>query len=103
MNIQAARQSAAYFIRQRQRGRRFASALTVHAAGLTVVGADQFGGRYTSGAQFVQDSTGLPWVAVTSGVTGSAPLTGNGVVNDGGVVWLQWSGKILIAPPTPTP
>ena len=35
---------------------------------------------------------GLPWVALTSGTTGATPLKGNGVVNDGGVTWLQWVG-----------
>jgi len=99
----AAIQSAAFNMRLRRRGRQFASALTVHTAGVTVVGADQFGGNYTSGAMFVQDAVGLPWVATTSGVTGSTPLTGNGVVNDGSVTWLQWSGVIRAAPPTPTP
>lgn len=102
-NLTAARQGAAYFIRQRQRSRQFALALTPWAPGLTIIGADQFGGQYLSGAQFVRDTVGNPWVAVTSGTTGSTPLTGNGVINDGGVTWLQWSGKILTAPPTPTP
>jgi hypothetical protein len=104
-NLNAARQASAYFIRQRQRGRQFANALTVHAAGLTVVGADQFDGKYLTGAMFVQSEIdGLPWVALTSGVTGAEPLSGNGPTkSDGSVTWLQWSGKILSAPPTPTP
>lgn len=100
-NLNAARQASAYFIRQRQRGRQFASALTVHQAGLTVTGFDVTG-KYAT-ADYVQDASGLPWVALTSGVTGSTPLTGNGIVNDGGVRWLQWGGKILSTPPTPTP
>ena len=51
--------------------RQFADALTVHGPGLAVTGADAFGGHYTSGAMFVQDAVGLPWVALTSGTTGS--------------------------------
>lgn len=99
-----AQQSAAsYFIRQRQRSRQFALALTLHTAGLTVVGADMFGDRLTSGAMFVKDVDGNPWVALTSGVTGATPLTGNGTMDDGGVTWMQWGGKLLVAPPTPTP
>jgi hypothetical protein len=94
-------QAARYNMRLRRRGRQFASALTVHAAGLTVVGVDQFDGNLTSGAMFVQNGVGLPWVALTSGTTGSTPLTGNGVINDGGVTWLQWGGVIRVAPPTP--
>jgi hypothetical protein len=97
-----ARQTSAYYIRQKMRGRQFASALTVHRVGLDVVGADQFGGKYLSGAMFVQSEIdGLPWVALTSGTTGGKPLNGNDTINDGGVLWLQWSGKILAAPPTP--
>ena len=72
MTNQAARQASSYFIRQRQRSRQFSKALTVHAAGLVVKGADQFGGFYLSGAMFVQDANGLPWVALTSGTTGAA-------------------------------
>lgn len=97
-------QTAAYFIRQRQRSRQFANALTPHRAELTVVGADRFNGMYTSGAMFCQSEVdGQPFVAITSGVTGSTPLTGDTTVNDGSVLWLKWSGKILTAPPTPTP
>lgn len=98
----ALRQAASYYIRQRMRGRQFASALTPHQSGLSVIGADMFGGRLTSGAMFVQDSNGNPWVALTSGTTGDGELTGNDTVFDGGVTWLFWSGKILAAPPTPT-
>jgi hypothetical protein len=100
-NQTQARQAASYFIRQRQRSRQFALALTKHSAGLAVTGADAFDGKLTSGAMFVQDANGSPWVALTSGTTGSTPLTGNGVVNDGGVTWQFWAGKILSAPPTP--
>jgi hypothetical protein len=101
MNQQAARQAASYTIRKRQRGRQFANALTVHTAGLVVVGADHFGGRLLSGAMFVQDADGNPWVALSSGVTGAVPLSGNGTINDGGVTWLQWGGRLNSAPPTP--
>lgn len=98
---QTARQAASYFTRQRQRGRQFANALTLHTAGLVVKGAADYGGYYGTGAMFVKDANGLPWVALTSGTTGAGVLAGNGVVNDGGVTWLQWSGKLLAAPPTP--
>lgn len=101
MSTSAAVQSAAFNMRLRRRGREFANALTVHAVGLTVVGADAFGNRLTSGAQFVQDAQGNPWVALTSGTTGATPLTGNGVVNDGGVRWLNWGGILRSMPPTP--
>ena len=94
-------QAARYNMRLRRRGRQFASELTVHTAGLTVVGADAFNGILTSGAMFVQDAVGQPWAALTSGVTGSTPLTGNGVINDGGVTWVQWEGIIRSMPPTP--
>jgi hypothetical protein len=96
-------QAARYNMALRRRGRQFADALTVHKAGLTVVGADQFNGMLTSGAMFVQSETtpGQPWAALTSGTTGGTPLTGNGVINDGGVTWVQWSGLIRSAPPTP--
>jgi hypothetical protein len=98
----AVNQSARYNMALRRRGRQFAAALTVHAAGLTVVGADQFDGNLTSGAMFVQSEVdGQPWAALTSGTTGSTPLIGNGVVNDGGVTWVQWGGVIRVAPPTP--
>lgn len=102
MSTSAAVQSAAFNMRLRRRGREFANALTPHAAGLTVVGADAFGNKLTSGAMFVQDSTGQAWVALTSGVTGATPLTGNGVVSDGSVKWLQWGGILRSMPPTPT-
>lgn len=101
MSTQQSRQASAYFIRQRQRSRQYAKALTVHTAGLVVTGADQFGGKLTSGAMFVQDANGNPWVALSTGTSGSNKLTGNGTVNDGGVTWLQWGGKVLVAPPTP--
>lgn len=98
----SAQQSASYWMRLRRRGRQFASALTVHAAGQTIKGADQFNGALTTGAMFVQSEVdGLPWAALTSGTTGSTPLKGNGVINDGGVTWVQWSGIIRSAPPTP--
>lgn len=97
----AQRNAATYFIRQRQRSRQFADGLTPHAPGLTVIGADAFGDRLTSGAMFVQDTDGNAWVALTSGTTGSTPLTGNGTMSDGAVTWLFWSGKLLVAPPTP--
>jgi hypothetical protein len=100
-NLTAARQAAGYIIRKRQRGRQFADALTVHTAGLVVVGANDFGGMLLSGAMFVQDANGNPWVALTSGTTGGGALTGNGTVNDGGVTWLQFGGRLNSAPPTP--
>lgn len=103
MSNASAREAASYFIRQRQRGRQFALALTQWAPGLVVTGADAFGGRLTSGAMFVQDANGNPWVALTSGTTGSTPLSGNETMSDGGVTWQFWGGKILAAPPTPTP
>ena len=101
----AAIQSAAFNMRLRRRSRFFASGLAVHAAGLTIVGADQFDGKLTSGAFFVaSEIDGLPWVALTSGVSGSTPLKGNGpVMSDGNVNYLQWSGLIRAAPPTATP
>jgi hypothetical protein len=102
MSTAATLQSARYNLRLRRRGRQFASELTVHAAGQTIVGADQFNGNLTSGAMFVQSEVdGLPWVALTSGTTGSTPLTGNGVINDGGVTWQQFAGVIRYMPPTP--
>ena len=103
MSTAATIQAARYNMRLRRRGRQFASALTVHAAGQTIVGADQFGGNYTSGAMFVRSEIdGLPWVALTSGTSGETPLSGNGpVMSDGAVEWLQWSGIIRVAPPTP--
>jgi hypothetical protein len=104
---QQARQVASYYIRQRQRGRLYASQLTTHAGavGLTIIGADQFGGNYQTGAQWVRSEIdNLPWVALDSGVCGSIPLAGNGpAMSDGSIRWLQWSGKVLSAPPTPTP
>jgi len=101
-NLANVRSAASYFIRQRQRGRYYASQLAVHTAGQTIVGADAFGGRLTSGAMFVQSEVdGQPFVALTSGTTGATPLTGDMTINDGGVLWLKWSGKILSAPPTP--
>ncbi len=104
MSTAAVVQSAAFNMRLRWRGHEFAAALTVHAAGLTIVGADQFNGNYTSGAMFVQSEIdGLPWVALTSGVSGATPLAGNGTMSDGSITWLQWGGKILAAPPTPSP
>ncbi len=101
MSNSAARQAASYTIRKRQRGRQFALVLTVHGPGLVVTGADQFGGRLTSGAMFVQDLNGLPWVALTSGTTGIGELEGNGTVSDGGVTWLQFGGRLNYMPPTP--
>lgn len=100
----AAFQSAAYNMRLRRRSREFASALTPHVEGLTIVGADQFNGNLTSGAMFVQSEIdGLPWVAMTSGISGGTPLAGNGpVASDGSIEWLQWSGLIRAAPPTPS-
>lgn len=97
----AAVQSAAYNMRLRRRGRQFASALTIWATGLSVIGADQFNGMVQSGAMFVQDSTGQPWVALTSGTTGATPLAGNTTMSDGGVTWQPWVGIIRADPPTP--
>jgi hypothetical protein len=87
-------QAARYNMRLRRRSRQFASELTAHAAGQTIVGADQFGGNYTSGAMFVaSEIDGLPWVALDSGTSGATPLAGNGpVASDGSIRWLQWSG-----------
>ena len=85
MSNSAATQSAAYNMRLRRRGRQFASALTVWTPGLTVVGADAFGGMVQSGAMYVQDSVGQPWVALTSGTTGAIPLAGRATMSDGGV------------------
>jgi hypothetical protein len=93
--------AAAFNMRLRRRSRQFADALTVHTAGLVVIGADQFVGKLTSGAMFVQDANGNPWVALSSGTTGATALTGNGVVNDGGVSWLQFGGLLRAMPPTP--
>jgi len=93
--------AARYNMRLRRRGRQFASELTVWAEGLTVVGADQFGGRLQSGAMYVQDSAGNPWVALTSGTTGSTPLAGSATMSDGGVTWQPWLGVIRAAPATP--
>jgi hypothetical protein len=95
-------QSAAFNMRLRRRSRQFANALTVHGAGLVVIGADQFGGNLQSGAMFVQSEIdGLPWVALTSGVAGATPLSGNGTMSDGGVTWQQFAGVIRAAPNTP--
>jgi hypothetical protein len=96
-------QSAAFNMRLRRRSRQFASELTIHAPGQTIIGADQFGGNYTSGAMFVASEVdGLPWVALDSGTSGATPLRGNGpVMSDGSINWLQWSGLIRSAPPTP--
>lgn len=101
----AAIQSAAFNMRLRRRSRQFASALTVHAAGLAITGADAFNGQYASGAMFVQSEIdGLPWVALSSGTSGATPLAGNGpVMSDGSIEWLQWSGLIRAAPSSPTP
>lgn len=101
---ESARQAVSYNMRLRRRGRQFADALTVWAQGLNVTGADQANGMLQSGvAMFVQDSTGQAWVALTSGVTGSTPLSGNRTMSDGGVMWQPWPGVIRSAPPTPTP
>jgi hypothetical protein len=96
-------QSASYNMRLRRRSRQFASELTVHAVGQTIIGADQFNGNFTSGAMFVaSEIDGLPWVALSSGISGGTPLAGNGpVASDGSIRWLQWSGLIRSAPPTP--
>lgn len=104
MSTAATIQATRYNMALRRRSRQFASELTVHAAGQTIIGADQFGGHYTSGAMFVQSEIdGLPWVALTSGTTGATPLKGNGpVMSDGSIEWLQWSGLIRAAPPTPS-
>lgn len=102
MSTAAAIQCAAYNMRLRRRGRQFASALTVHQSGLTVIGANQFDGR-TDLADFVQDSVGNAWVALTSGTSGATPLTGNSTMSDGGIVWQPWIGIIRSARQTPTP
>jgi hypothetical protein len=99
MGISATLQASRYFIRQRQRGRQFALALTPHQAGLIVIGCDVTGKWQL--ADFVQDSSGNPWVAATSGTTGSGTLAGTAPYNDGGVTWVLWSGKILSPPNTP--
>jgi hypothetical protein len=103
MTQTAQTQSAAWRIRKRNRSARFAQALTVHAPGLVVIGADQFNGNLQTGAMFcVSEVDGVtPFVALTSGTTGPTALTGNGVVNDGGVTWQMWSGAILSPPATP--
>ena len=97
----AATQAARYNLALRRRGRQFANALTVHTSGLTVVGADAFGGRLQSGAMFVQDSTGRPWVALTSGTSGATALEGDQVMSDGSITWQPWPGIIRAMPPTP--
>lgn len=104
MSTTATFQSAAFNMRLKRRSRQFASGITIHAAGQAITGADQFQGDYTSGAMFVQSEVdGLPWVALDSGISGSTPLAGNGpVMNDGNLNWLQWSGLIRAAPPTPS-
>lgn len=103
MRSNAQTQAATWRMRRRNRSKQFAAGLTVHAAGLTVIGADAFGGNLTSGAMFVQSEIdGLPWVALTSGTSGATALSGNnGTMSDGGVIWQQWTGYLLVAPPTP--
>jgi len=96
-------QSARYNMALRRRGRQFASALTVHAAGLTIVGANQFNGNLTSGAMFVaSEIDGQPWVALSSGVSGATPLAGDGpTMSDGAITWQRWPGVIRSMPATP--
>jgi hypothetical protein len=101
MSMSAAVQSAAYTMRLKRRSRQFADALKVHAAGLTVVGASSFGGRTNSGAMFVKDAAGNPWVALTSGISGATPLSGSATMSDGSITWQPWLGIIRSAPPTP--
>lgn len=103
MTSTATLQAARYNLRLKRRSRQFASELTIHAAGQTIIGADAFNGNYTSGAMFVQSEVdGLPWVALESGTSGATPLAGNGpVASDGSIRWLQWSGLIRSQPPTP--
>lgn len=105
MSSTATLQAARYNLRLRRRSREFGSTafLTTHAAGLTVVGADQFNGQYMTGAMFVVSEIDfLPWVALDFGVSGATPLAGNGpVASDGSIRWLQWSGLIRSARPTP--
>lgn len=99
---ESARQAASYNMRLRRRGRQFADALTVWASALNVTGADRANGMLQSGvAMFVQDADGNAWVALTSGVTGDIPLSGNATMSDGNIVWQPWPGIIRAMPPTP--
>jgi hypothetical protein len=102
MSNAAAIQSARFNMALRRRGRQFASALTVHASGLAITGADQFDGMLQSGAMFVQSEVdGQPWVALTSGTSGATPLSGTSTMSDGSIVWQPWPGIIRSMPPTP--
>jgi hypothetical protein len=90
-----------YNMRKRSKSRRFAEALTVHKAGLTVIGTDQTNGNYAAAMFVASEIDGAPWVCIGSGVTGATPLSGFGVVNDGGAIFQSWAGNILSAPLTP--
>ncbi len=104
MSTAAAYAAASFIMRKNRRSRQFALALTPHQAGLTVVGVDHTGSTDT--ADYVQDDNGkgLPFVALTSGVTGAMPLNNNeAVVSDGSVTFQYWAGRLLTAKNTPTP
>lgn len=98
----AATNAALFTMRKNSRSRRFALALTPHQAGLTVVGVDQTGSTDT--ADYVQDdnSNGLAFVAMTSGVTGATPLNNNEATSFDGAVTFQYWPRLLVAPNTPT-
>lgn len=94
MNQQAARQASAFIMRKNSRSRRFADALPLHTAGMVVSG----------GGLYVQDDlgVGLPWISLGVGTTGSGVLEGDSpVINDGGVSWARYNGRLLVAPSTP--
>lgn len=100
MSVAAQTQAAAWRLRRRNRSKQFAAALTVHQAGLTVIGMDRV--ATAAAADFVQSEIdGLPWIALTSGVSSGAPLSGNGTMSDGTITWMQWGGYISASPNTP--
>lgn len=94
MSNTAASQAAQFTMRKNSRSRRFALALPLHTAGMMVASA----------GLYVQDDLGLglPWVSLGAGTTGSGILEGGeSVINDGGVSWQRYNGRLLVPPPTP--
>jgi hypothetical protein len=90
----AAIQAAQFIMRKNSRSRRFAQALPKHTSGMTIASA----------GLYVQDDLGhgLPWVSLGAGTTGSGILEGGeSVINDGGVSWARYNGRLLVPPATP--
>jgi hypothetical protein len=91
---QATLQAARFTMRKNSRSRRFCIALPVHTAGMVVSAA----------GLYVQDDegNGQAWVSLGAGTTGATPLEGDAtVINDGGVSWAKYSGRLLVMPPHP--